>query len=180
MATVGFSGFEATFSLFGGERFDLTVGSSAMVFLFVGVVLTVVQGTLIGPLTTRLGSRTMIRAGLPVVAVGLFILSITPDMQWTMLFASLVLVSVGQGIVSPSTTALVAEAAPPDRRGEALGYQQSAGAFARIAGPVIAGALFDNAGIGSPYLLGAILFVVALLAVWPVTRSPQHEVSQQG
>ena len=170
LATIGFSGFEATFSLFGGERFDLTVGSSAMVFLFVGVVLTVVQGTLIGPLTTRFGSRLMIRAGLPLVAVGLLCLSLTSDMQWGLLFASLVLVSVGQGIVSPSTTTLVAEAAPADRRGEALGYQQSAGAFARIAGPVIAGALFDNAGIGSPYLVGAILFAVAMFAVWPVTR----------
>lgn len=170
LATIGFSGFEATFSLFGGERFDLTVGSSAMVFLFVGVVLTVVQGALIGPLTARLGSRAMIRAGLPLVAVGLFVLAITPAMQWVLLFTSMVLISVGQGIVSPSTTALVAEAAPPDRRGEALGYQQSAGAFARIAGPVIAGALFDSAGIGSPYLLGAVLFLAAIVAVWPVTQ----------
>lgn len=170
LATIGFSGFEATFSLFGGERFDLTVGSSAMVFLFVGVVLTVVQGALIGPLTARLGSRAMIRAGLPLVAVGLFVLAITPAMQWVLLFTSMVLISVGQGIVSPSTTALVAEAAPPDRRGEALGYQQSAGAFARIAGPVIAGALFDSAGIGSPYLLGGVLFLAAIVAVWPVTQ----------
>lgn len=170
LATVGFSGFEATFSLFGGERFDLTVGSSALVFLFVGVVLTVVQGALIGPLTTRMGSRAMIRAGLPVVALGLLLLSATPDKQWTLLFVSLILVSVGQGIVSPSTTALVAEAAPPDRRGEALGYQQSAGAFARIAGPVVAGALFDSAGIGSPYLVGGLLFLAALVAVWPVTQ----------
>jgi MFS family permease len=91
-------------------------------------------------------------------------------MQWAMLFGAMVLVSVGQGIVSPSSTSLVAEAAPPDRRGEALGYQQSAGAFARIAGPIIAGALFDHAGIGSPYLVGGILFMAALGAVWSVTR----------
>ena len=170
LATIGFSGFEATFSLFGGERFDLTVGSSALVFLFVGVALTIVQGALIGPLTARVGSRAMIRAGLPVVAVGLFLLSATPDKQWTLLFISLILLSVGQGIVSPSTTALVAETAPPDRRGEALGYQQSAGAFARIAGPVLAGALFDRAGIGSPYLVAGVFFLIAVFIVWPITQ----------
>lgn len=170
LGTLGFSGFEATFSLFGGERFDLTVGSSAMVFLFVGVILTVVQGGLIGRLTQRFGSRRLVRVGLPINAVGLIVLAFTPNMQWVMLFAAMVLVSVGQGIVSPSATALVAEAAPADRRGEALGYQQSAGAFARIAGPVIAGALFDNVGIGSPYLVGGVLFIAALCAVWNVTR----------
>ena len=171
LATIGFSGFEATFSLFGGERFDLTVGSSAMVFLFVGVVLTIVQGALIGPFTQKFGSRAMVRGGLPLVGVGLFVLAFTPDKQWAMLFASMVLISVGQGIASPSTTTLVAEAAPPERRGEALGYQQSAGAFARIAGPVIAGALFDNAGIGSPYLVGGVLFLVATATIWGITRS---------
>ncbi len=170
LGTLGFSGFEATFSLFGGERFNLTVGSSAMVFLFVGVILTVVQGGLIGPLTQRFGSRALVRVGLPLNAVGLVVLAFTSNMQWAMLFGAMVLVSVGQGIVSPSSTSLVAEAAPADRRGEALGYQQSAGAFARIAGPVIAGALFDHAGIGSPYLVGGILFVAALGAVWSVTR----------
>jgi len=170
LGTLGFSGFEATFSLFGGERFNLTVGSSAMVFLFVGVILTVVQGGLIGRLTQRFGSRRLVRVGLPINAVGLIVLAFTPNMQWAMLFAAMVLVSVGQGIVSPSATALVAEAAPADRRGEALGYQQSAGAFARIAGPVIAGALFDNVGIGSPYLVGGVLFIAALCAVWSVTR----------
>lgn len=176
-ATVGFSGFESTFSLFGGERFNLTVGSSAMVFLFVGVLLTIVQGALIGALTQKFGSRALLRFSLPVVAAGLVVLAFTPDMKWTMLFASMVLISVGQGIASPSTTALVAEAAPPDKRGEALGYQQSAGAFARIAGPIIAGALFDHVGIGSPYLVGGILFLIALVAVWSVTRPVVNAVN---
>lgn len=171
LSTIGFSGFEATFSLFGGERFDLTVGSSAMVFLFVGVILTIVQGGLIGPLTQKFGSRMLLRASLPIVAAGLIVLAYTPNMQWTMLFIAMVLVSVGQGIASPSVTSLVAEAAPADKRGEVLGYQQSAGAFARIAGPVVAGALFDHVGIGSPYLVGGMLFLAALIAVWGVTRA---------
>jgi hypothetical protein len=31
--------------------------------------------------------------------------------------------------------------------------------------------LFDHAGIGSPYLVGGLLFLVALGAVWSVTRT---------
>ena len=166
---LGFSGFESTFSLFGGARFGLTEGSAAMVFLFVGAVLVAVQGGLIGPLTDSVGSRTALRAGLMVGVVGMALLAFTTT--WVLLFVSLFLVAVGQGIASPSTTALVAEHAPADRRGEALGYQQSAGAFARIAGPIVAGALYDRVGIGSPYLVASVLFLVALVIAWGTTRA---------
>ena len=62
-------------------------------------------------------------------------------------------------------TSLVAEAAPEERRGEALGYQQSAGALARIVGPVAAGAIFDGIGVGAPYILGGALVLLAVILV---------------
>lgn len=167
IATLAFSGFEATFSLFGRERFDLTEGSAALVFLFVGAILVGVQGLFIGRLTVAWGSRKMLRIGL--VSVGLGLLVLAASTVWSVLFVALFLLAAGQGIASPSTTALVAEAAPPDKRGEALGYQQSVGAFARIAGPITAGLLFDGVNAGTPYLIGGLLFFVALGAVWSVT-----------
>lgn len=168
IATLGFAGFEATFSLFGKERFDFTEGSAALVFLFVGAILVCVQGGLIGPLTERLGSTTLLRSGLVVVGGGLFILAFTQS--YPVLAIALMMISVGQGVATPSATALVTEAAPVERRGEALGYQQSVSAFARIAGPVLAGALFDHVGIGAPYVIGAALFIVALVAVLTIPR----------
>ena len=163
MTTLGFAGFEATFSLFGAERFGLTEGSASIVFLCVGVVLVAVQGGLIGPLTSRAGSSVLLPTGLVLVAAGLFLLAFT--WSWGALGVSLALLSVGQGIASPSLTNLVTEAAPPERRGEVLGYQQSVGAFGRIAGPVIAGMVFDGVGTGAPYVVGAVLVGTALVAV---------------
>ncbi len=169
MTTLGFAGFEATFSLFGAERFGLTEGSASIVFLCVGVVLVAVQGGLVGPLTSRAGSSVLLPTGLVLVAAGLFLLAFT--WSWGALGVSLALLSVGQGIASPSLTNLVTEAAPPERRGEVLGYQQSVGAFGRIAGPVIAGAVFDGVGTGAPYVVGAVLVGTALVAVVTLAES---------
>ena len=168
IATAAFAGFEATFSLFGGERFNLTEGSAAVVFLCVGVVLVMVQGGLIGPLTHALGSRKLLTGGFIAVTIGLAILSAADT--WLVLAVALALLSVGQGMASPSLTAMVAEAAGPHRRGEALGYQQSAGALARIIGPIIAGVLFDRVSTGSPYMVGALLSLMAvtLLVTMPI------------
>ena len=169
LSMLGFAGFEATFSIWGEKQFGFTEGSASLVFVFVGVTLVAVQGGLIGPLTQRLGSRKLLRIGLSLVAVGLLLLGVTTT--WPMLFVALFLLSLGQGISGPSGSALVAELAPVERRGEAIGYQQSTAAFGRVAGPVIAGALFDHVGINSQFLVSGILIVFAVGSVWSITRS---------
>ncbi|NBU17505.1 MAG: MFS transporter, partial [Actinobacteria bacterium] len=173
--TLGFAGFEATFSLWGEETFSLTEGSTALVFLFVGAILVLVQGLLIGRLTAAVGSRRLLRTGLAIVAVGMVALGTTST--WPLLFVALALIAFGQGIAGPSGTALVTEAAPVDRRGEALGYQQSVAAFGRVAGPVIAGFLFDHVAVDAPFLSAGVMALVALLAVWGLTAGTRTNVT---
>lgn len=167
LSTLGFAGFEATFSLWGAETFSLTEGSTALVFLFVGALLVLVQGVLIGRLTASFGSRRLLRAGLAVVAAGMVTLASTST--WPVLFVALTFIAFGQGVAVPSGTALVTEAAPVERRGEALGYQQSVTALGRVAGPVVAGLLFDHAAVDAPFVVAGALAGLALLAVWTVT-----------
>lgn len=169
LSMLGFAGFEATFSIWGQKQFGFTEGSASIVFVFVGITLVAVQGGLIGPLTEKLGSRKLLRIGLSLVAVGLLLLGFTTT--WPMLFVALFLLSLGQGMSGPSGGALVAELAPVERRGEAIGYQQSTAAFGRVAGPVMAGALFDHVGINSQFLVSGILIVVAVGSVWSITRT---------
>jgi MFS family permease len=157
---LAFSGFEATFSLFGGARFNLTEASTALVFLGVGIVMSAVQGSLIGPLTNRFGSLRLLRNGLLLVSIGMLFLGAA--VIWPTLIVALLFMVVGAGISSPSLTALVADSADDDRRGEALGIQQSATALARVIGPPLAGLAFDHVGIGAPYTFGALIYVFAI------------------
>ena len=157
---LAFSGFEATFSLFGGARFNLTEASTAVVFLGVGVVMSAVQGSLIGPLTSRFGSLHLLRNGLVLVSIGLLFLGAA--VIWPTMIVALLFMVVGAGISNPSLTALVADSAHEDRRGEALGIQQSASALARVIGPPLAGLAFDHVGIGAPFTFGALIYVLAI------------------
>ena len=157
---LAFSGFEATFSLFGGARFNLTEASTAVVFLGVGVVMSAVQGSLIGPLTSRFGSLHLLRNGLVFISIGLLFLGAA--VIWPTMIVALLFMVVGAGISNPSLTALVADSAHEDRRGEALGIQQSASALARVIGPPLAGLAFDHVGIGAPFTFGALIYVLAI------------------
>ncbi|MGZ4678651.1 MAG: MFS transporter [Ilumatobacteraceae bacterium] len=170
ITVVAFTAFEATFSLFGDRRFGLTEASAAAVFLGVGLVLVVIQGGAYGRLVHRFGTQRLFAIGLGFLVVGLGVTALAK--VWPVLIIALLLLAIGQGVASPSITALVTEHAPPGRRGEALGYQQSATAVARVAGPPAAGALFDRVGIWSPYTAGAVLCAVAvgLVVTWGFHR----------
>jgi predicted MFS family arabinose efflux permease len=43
-----------------------------------------------------------------------------------------------------------------------MGLSQSASALGRVAGPLGAGALFDQLGSGAPFAMAAVLIIVAL------------------
>ena len=160
LATAAFAGFESTFSLFGARRFHLTLGSTALVFVAIGVALVIVQGGVVGRVTAAVGPRRAYVGGVAVCGMGLAVLA--GATAWAVLVVALGLLVVGQGIASPTLTSLVVDRARPDRRGEALGVQQSAGSLARIAGPAAAGLLFDRAGVAWPYVVGAVLMALVV------------------
>lgn len=170
MTVLAFAAFEATFALLGEQRFALTEGSTAAVFLGIGLVLVGVQGGAYGPLVERFGVPRLYLMGVGLLVVGLALLSVAT--VWPVLIVSLVLLAVGQGCASPSITSMVTHYAPAARRGEALGFQQSAYAVGRIVGPPVAGALFDQVGVWSPAAAGAIVCAVALLlaVLWGLNK----------
>lgn len=162
---VAFSAFEATFSLLGDDRFDLTVGRTGVLFAAIGVVLVVVQGGLIHPVVSRLGEIATLRVGLGLNVVGLALLSVASS--WPQLLLALLLLVTGQGFVTPTLSSIVAGRARADRRGTALGFQQSAGGLARVVGPALGGALFQHVSPGAPSIVGAALTGAAVLLTLP-------------
>lgn len=162
---VAFSAFEATFSLFGADRFDLTIGSTGAVFVGIGIVLVVVQSSLIRPAVDRFGELSTLRGGLALNVIGLSVLALATT--WPVLVVALVLLVTGQGLVTPTLSSVVAGRARADRRGATLGFQQSAGGLARVVGPGLGGVLFQHAGVGAPYFVGAALTGAAVLLLVP-------------
>ena len=162
VSLVAFSGFEATFSLLAEARFNLSESSTYGLFFLVGIGLMIVQGGAIHTVVVRLGELRTARLGLACNAIGLSLVAV--DAGWAPLTLALALLIVGQGLVSPTLSALVAGRASEDRRGEVLGIQQSAGGLARSVGPALAGYLFGQS-ISAPYLVGAALVTIAIVLI---------------
>jgi DHA1 family tetracycline resistance protein-like MFS transporter len=159
LSLVAFSAFEGTFSLFSEERLGLRESSAYLVFFIIGVLIVLVEVGLVHPVVRRVGERGALQAGLVLNAAGLALLPAVHSRWW--LAPSLILLTAGEGLITPTLASTVAGQVEPRERGEVLGVQQSAGGLARVIGPSLGGVAFGAFGAGMPYAAGAVIVAVA-------------------
>jgi DHA1 family tetracycline resistance protein-like MFS transporter len=157
-----FSAFEAVFALYANHRASLGLSGTGAVFAVIGLLIVVVQTQLVYRVVAWLGEAVALVAGLVVQAIGLALLPTAHSLAGLAL--PLVVLTVGQGLVSPTLSLLVAGRAPSWRRGGALSIQQGLSSLARVIGPAFGGWLFTLRGGTGAFLVGAGVTVVAVAA----------------
>ena len=163
-----FSMMETTLALFCQARFGFGYRETSGLFVFVGIVLVIVQGGLLGRLVRRFGERRLILGGIVLMALGLALLPVGSKL-WLLLF-SLLLLAIGNGIHNPSTTGLLSRLAGEEAQGSTIGLSRSFGALARILGPPAGTWIFGMAGPGWPFWSAGALMLVALVVAVDVLR----------
>jgi multidrug resistance protein len=163
--TVAFAAMEAVFPLFTQHTFGWTARENGYIFTYVGFVVVLMQGGLVGRIVRRFGERTLLIAGLIMLAAGLALLPWSTNLA--LLFISLGILSAGDGAVTPAVSALLSFISPAEAQGETLGFAQGVAGLGRIVGPLAAGSLFAMAGPGSPFLIGSILVALAVVLALP-------------
>ncbi|MGH2501664.1 MAG: MFS transporter, partial [Ktedonobacterales bacterium] len=162
--TLAFTAMEAMYPLFSQRVFGWGATQNAYMFVFVGVIMVIVQGGLVGRLAKLWGTQTLLLIGLALLAAGLLLLPLGTTLA-VMLIAVGVL-SAGSGAVSSMSSALASLASPDETQGQTLGVIQSSGGLGRVLGPVAAGWIFA-AGAGAPFVMGGLLAALALLVALP-------------
>lgn len=168
LVTFSFSMMETSFALFCQARFGLGVSETAWFFVFIGVVLVVVQGTLVGRLVRRFGERRLILIGILLMAAGLLLLPAAPSPA--LVLPAVSLLAIGSGVHGPSSLGLLSLLARGDAQGGTSGVYRSFGALARTLGPVAGPWLFGAVGIRWPFWAAGGLMLLTLLYAWDVMR----------
>jgi MFS transporter, DHA1 family, tetracycline resistance protein len=169
LVILAFAGMESTFALWAMRQFGWGPGQVGYVFAYVGVLSAVLQGGLIGRLTSRFGEERLLLCGLGLIAGGLVVLAATRGIP--LLGVAVTGLSLGMGLTQPSLNSLISRRAGSDEQGEVLGVSQSVGSLARVLGPAAAGVLFGELGRASPFLWGAALVAAAWLVALSLGRS---------
>jgi MFS transporter, DHA1 family, tetracycline resistance protein len=164
---LAFNGFTAILVLYFKQQFNWGPGLAGAAFLVVGVVATVVQGGLIGPLVQRFGEWRLSLAGLGFVVAGCGLIPLANQTTaQTLVFAAVSLLALGTGLVTPCLRALVSRRLSSSGQGSALGSLQSLQSLGSFVGPPLAGLAYETLGRQSPFWLSGVLLlgVAALVA----------------
>jgi len=163
---MGFNGFTAVLVLYFKQAFNWGPGLAGAAFLIVGVVATVVQGGLIGPLVKRFGEWRLTLAGLGFVIAGCLLIPLARQgTAQPVVFTAVAVLALGTGLVTPCLRALVSRRLDDSGQGAALGSLQGLQSLGSFLGPPAAGLAYETLGRTSPFWLGAALLAAVALMV---------------
>lgn len=169
--TVAFTGMETVFALFTQHTFGWTAMQNGLLFTYIGVIVVLMQGGLVGQLVKRLGEQRLLLVGLLLLAGGLVLIPVSTTLALVLI--TLGLLSAGDGAVTPIVSTLLSFASPADAQGETLGLAQGIAGLGRMLGPLAAGSLF-TLGLPLPFLFGGILALVGFLLALPLLQVTGH------
>jgi DHA1 family tetracycline resistance protein-like MFS transporter len=173
IVTMAFSGFEATFALFSAARFGYTTTSIGFLFAFIGVVLALVQGVLVGKVVKRVGEHRLIPIAILTISISIGMIAFASDVPT--LLAGLGLLAVGMGFNSPSLSSMVSQLSDVDDQGGILGLASSVASLGRVFGPASGGYLYDAFGMQTPYVTASALMFIAFLMAAAGLRAPSRK-----
>ena len=190
LATFAFSCFESTLPLLINDNFNLglavdvanPVTTVIWLFVFCGLISAFVQGGMIGRLVKVFGEPKLICISLVMTGTSLVLLPLIhgdgplhwsavfhlSDKPWVAMLAVLVLLSLGSSLSRAPLFGLLSNLTPATEQGATIGVAQSAGALARIVGPIFAATLYglNDSTRALPYLIcGSIAILAGLLTV---------------
>lgn len=171
ITVLAFSAMEATYAFLARQRYGLAESSVGYVFAYIGVLLVIVQGGLVGRLSRRFGEKSLLVAGLVLQAIALA--SLPYGVGLPGLLATTAPLAIGAGLTQPALSALLSRFARAQDQGGTLGIGESAAAFGRIIGPEAGTWTFGQWSIAFPYVGGAAL--MAFAAAVGVTVRPSEE-----
>ena len=158
------AGLEATFALWTERAHGWGPRQNGFFFAYIGVVLVLVQGGLVGPAVRRLGEARLAPLAVALFMVGIAMVPWSDTLRLVMI--SGLLIGLGFGLANPSLNGLVSRNTPADIQGAVLGASQSAQSLCRIFGPVTAGILFAVLGRDMPYHVGGAILLVAVVTAF--------------
>lgn len=198
---VVFFGFETLLGLFTLNRAGMLGQGNALLFLWAGIILVMVQARFVGRLSRRWGERRLVLFALTALGIGLLVLATTPQQPhpfyvrqiavrelaslapnaaeavigeikvplptdygrgigavlW--LFAGVVPVALGAGLIRPALNAMITKRVSDSEYGRVLGASAATVSAANAVAPILAGLAFQSFSPNAPFWIGGALMI---------------------
>ena len=161
IVTLAFSTIPVIVPLLCIDFFNFNSLELSYVFIYIGLIQIVMQGFLINSLSKRLGEEKLIALGPILMATGIILMPIFQNLA--VFYFTNALLAAGFGLINTSIPAFLSKRISLNEQGSILGIAGSVASIANIPGPLIIGFVYDFAGSFVPFLISAVMLIVAFL-----------------
>lgn len=178
--SLAFTLFELTFSLFALEALELGPRVRSFLLAYIGFIVAVMQGVVIGPLTQNVGERRLVFISAVLLSVSLVLFAFSRST----LYLAIVLLplSATAGLMQPLLRSLLSQSVDPAEIGSSFGVATSFDSLNRMIAPALGGALIGTVGSWGPGLVGGVLCAVTAVMIArlfrPFARSKNEKWSE--
>jgi DHA1 family tetracycline resistance protein-like MFS transporter len=156
---------ESTITMFLDAHFGWKEKKVGLFFGFIGLVIVIVQGGLIGRITRRFGEWVPAIGGCVLVAVGMAAFTATAfvPLLWILLLGGAVN-AVGRSLQQPTISSLLSKFSDPRDHGVVFGLFHGLGSLARVFGPLVAGLVYPLMHNAGQFVTAGLIAVA--MALW--------------
>ncbi len=165
---LAFSLLTSILALWLDARFGVTEKTIGWFFVYNGMLSLVLRSLFLGPVVDRIGEMRAMRLGALILAVGLMLYTVAPNL-WV-LAAMIPLVPIGTALLFPASTSLLSHATDPSELGTTMGMAQTFAGIARIIAPIAGTIAFQRIGVNAPFLLGGLTMLGVAWVSWRFVR----------
>lgn len=172
-----FTGMESTFGLWAQSRFSWEPKDIGICFGVTGVVSSIAQFFVTGPLSRRFGEARMLAVGMGGTVIAMALQPFSDGGLITI--ALLSLMALSSSVAFPNSGALMSRVVDENHQGQIGGLNNALGALARVIGPLCAGFVFAGININGPFFLGALVVAPAILLALSAGRASERLEAEQ-
>ncbi|HTP02409.1 MAG TPA: MFS transporter [Anaerolineales bacterium] len=169
---LAFAIFQTIFSLYALTKFSLSAQQTGYVLAYVGVLLVITQGFLVGRMTSRFRDDILIVACVAAMAVSLAGWGLVSSLPALLLI--MIPTSFAGGLLNTLLSSTLTKAVDPAEVGGILGFSASVESSTRVLAPILGAALLQAFGTWAPGVFGAFIMAGLLVYVWNTIYN--HEI----
>lgn len=155
-----YSGLEFTVTFLMYHKFGANSIDQAKMFLTTGIVMALLQGSVVRRLPERYIKKSAV-LGLYLIVPAFIFVGLAKNSF--LLYIGMILFAVSTAFVVTCMTTLTSKYGSFDQKGTVLGIFRSLGALARALGPVVASISFWSIGSTTTYIVGGLLLFIPTL-----------------
>lgn len=166
---IAFNSFQTVFPLYVLYKFGLNAQQTGYILAYIGIVLVIMQGGVIGPLSARFKEANLLVLFLGFSFIGLLGWAVVPSVP--LLLVAMFPLAIGAGSFNALINSAISKAVQPEEVGGMLGFGAGLESATRVVMPALASYLLGAYGTSTPGWLASAVMLIVFMYSWRRLRA---------